>query len=342
MSLSRRDVLKLGVSATAATVMPAVFAKSNQDKPILVGKDRWTYEVHHDWLVPPLGFDYGDTHGIAQDAQGRLYLAQTVHPGSYRQDAVLVFDQEGSFITSWGSDFAGGAHGLDIRKEGNNEFIYHCDTRRRLLVKTTLSGEHVWERNYPKDSGVYPSEDKFCPTNVAFAPNGDVYLGDGYGSSYIHRYSQDGDYKGIIAKPGSGKGEVSCPHGLWVDDRKATPELYVADRSNRRIQRLSLTGEHLGFVTDGIRLPCHFKTREEFLLVPDLQSVVTILDKDDKPVVQLCDGDPSNLRDAPHDRFIPGKFIHPHSAIWVNKWDILVVEWVPIGRVTLLRNVNFQ
>ncbi len=73
------------------------------------------------------------------------------------------------------------------------------------------------------------------------------------------------------------------------------------------------------------------------MLVPDLDSVVTILDKDDKVLASLGDGHPSNLRDAPREQFIPGKFIHPHAAIWVNKHDILVVEWVPIGRVTLLK-----
>jgi len=104
---------------------------------------------------------------------------------------------------------------------------------------------------------------------------------------------------------------------------------------------MTLEGRHLGFVTEGIRMPCHmhFNKRKE-MLVPDLESVVTILDKENKPIVQLCDGHPSDLRDAPREKFIPGKFIHPHSAIWINgRGDIVVAEWVPIGRVTLLRRV---
>jgi translation initiation factor IF-1 len=47
-----------------------------------------------------------------------------------------------------------------------------------------------------------------------------------------------------------------------------------------------------------------------------------------------------DLRDAPRDKFIPGKFVHPHAAIWINKKDIVVVEWVPIGRVTRLKRVS--
>jgi len=74
--------------------------------------------------------------------------------------------------------------------------------------------------------------------------------------------------------------------------------------------------------------------------VPDLESVVTIVDGQNKPVVHLCDGHPSNLRGAPRDKFIPGKFVHPHDAIWLANGDILVAEWVPIGRVTLLKQVS--
>jgi hypothetical protein len=88
-----------------------------------------------------------------------------------------------------------------------------------------------------------------------------------------------------------------------------------------------------------MRQPCHFKTRGDVLLVPDLSSVVTLLDKDNKVIVHLGDGHPTNLRDKPRDQFIAGKFIHPHTAIFLKSGDILVAEWVPIGRVTLLRKV---
>ena len=71
------------------------------------------------------------------------------------------------------------------------------------------------------------------------------------------------------------------------------------------------------------------------MLVPDLRSVVTILDENNKVITMLGDGDPSNLRGASRDKFIPGKFIHPHDAMFLRNGDILVAEWVPIGRVTL-------
>ena len=143
-------------------------------------------------------------------------------------------------------------------------------------------------------------------------------------------------------QPGSGEGQVSCPHGLWVDDRDGTPKLAVADRSNNRIQYLSLKGDHLGFVKDGMRMPCHFKTRGEYMLVPDLRALVTILDKDNKVVTHLGDGiaNMGGKRGVAREKYIDGEFIHPHDAIFLANGDILVAEWVPIGRVTLLKKAD--
>lgn len=304
------------------------------------GTGEFAFEVIHDWLTPPPNLMWGDTHGLAIDSQGRIYVAHTVNPASVSSDAVVVYDADGKFITSWGADFRGGAHGLDLRKEGSEEFLYHCDTRRRLVVKTDLKGKVVWERGMPKEPGVYEKVEQWCPTNVAFAPDGDLFVADGYGSSYVHRFSKDGEYKALIGKPGKKEGEMECPHGLWVDDRSGKPRLCVCDRSNRRLQYFTLDGKHDGFVAEGMRAPCHLKYKAGFALVPDLSSVVTILDRNNKPVAHLGDGDPSGLRDVPREKFIPGKFVHPHTAVWLGKRDILVAEWVPIGRITRLRRLD--
>ncbi len=321
--------------------------KSGRRHPILgnpTGDGTHSYECVHDWLMPPKELMWGDTHGLVQDSAGRIYVAHTVNAESQRAHAVAVFSPEGEFLEGWGDEFRGGAHGLDVREEGGAEFLYHCDTARRLVVKTDLKGEVVWQADCPMESGKYESREKWCPTNVAFLPDGDVLVGDGYGSSYVHRYSADGKYKSTPIGPGKEAGQVLCPHGLWVDDRIVTrgrgPTLLVADRSNRRIQRFTLEGEHIEFVTDGIRMPCHFKTRGELLLVPDLESVVTLVGMDGKPVVHLGDGHPSGLRGKPREEFVDGKFIHPHTAIFLKNGDILVAEWVPNGRVTLLRRVG--
>jgi DNA-binding beta-propeller fold protein YncE len=333
-----------GAGALATSAMSSAFSskvspdQSGTPRPIL-GTGEFTYECYHDWLTPPANLLWGDTHGLAVDSHGHIYVAHTVHDGSVSSDAIVVYDHKGKFVTSWGAEFRGGAHGLDLRKEGSEEFLYHCDIEHRRVVKTTLSGKKIWEQGVPMQSGVYASEQQWRPTNVAFHPDGDLYVADGYGSSYIHLYSKDGDYKGIVIRPGHDAGFVQEPHGLWVDHRSATPKLVVADRANHRLQEFTLDGQHLGFVTEGMRRPCHIHYNHGLVLVPDLDSVVTILDKSNKSVAMLGDGAPEDLRDAPRDKFKPGKFIHPHAAIWINSRDILVVEWVPIGRITLLKKV---
>jgi outer membrane protein assembly factor BamB len=334
----RRFVAAVGGTAAAAIVAPAIATrdKSGLGSRLLGGGDH-LYEIEHDWLWPPDRIAWGDTHGLCQDADGNIYVAHTVHASSESGDAVVVFDRDGTFVRSFGAAFRGGAHGLDIREERGQEFLYHCDIGRKLVVKTDLKGEVVWQVGLPAEAEVYSEGKRYVPTNVAFAPDGDIFVGDGYGSSYIHRFTADGAFVKTIATPGSGEGEVSGPHGLWIDDRTDGPSLVVADRNNRRLQYLSLEGEHIGFVTDGIRRPCHFKLRGELMLIPDLESVVTLLDGDNKVVAHLGDGHPSGLRNAPREKFVDGQFVHPHDAIFLENGDILVAEWVPIGRVTLLK-----
>jgi hypothetical protein len=152
-------------------------------------------------------------------------------------------------------------------------------------------------------------------------------------------YNLAGELLRVFGGKGTEPGKVLNAHGIWVDTRKAPAELVVADRGNHRLQFFTLDGKHLRFVTDGMRQPCHFDIQGELLLIPDLSSVVTILGKDDRVVAHLGDGHPTKLRGRPKSEFVPGQFVHPHGARFLRDGSILVAEWVPQGRVTLLRHV---
>ena len=339
----------VGLAALAALPGAARADTDGPTSPVRLGSGEHTYECVHNWLMPPDNIRWGDTHGVAQDSKGRIYISHTVNPSSPSGDAIVVFDKDGKFLNSWGSEFRGGGHGLDIRREGRHEYLYHCDVAHSKVTKTDLDGKVIWEFGTPEEAKVYDAGHKFVPTNVALTGHGDFYVGDGYGSSYIHQYNEKAEYVKTFAGSGSDPGKTKTPHGLWIDDRKGIgtggePLLVVADRGNRRLQYFTLDGKHVRFVTEGMRQPCHFDIRGDELLVPDLDSIITILDKDNKVAAQLGDGavggQPSGLRGAPRADFIPGKFIHPHSAKFLHNGDILVVEWVPIGRITLLRKVN--
>lgn len=340
--LSRRQFLThTGMAAAALAVgrLPSFGATGKQNPPLVLGSGSNKYECHHDWLFPPDNIKWGDTHGVAQDAKGLIYVAHTVHPSSQSPDAIVVFDPHGKFVKSWGGRFRGGAHGLALRKEGHHEFLYHCDIAHRVVVKTDLDGNVIWEKGTPHEPGVYEKGEPFVPTNVAFHPDGGFYVADGYGSGYIHEYDKNANWVRTFGGTGTDPGKMQTPHGLWVDPRGHAPLLAVSDRENHRLQYLTLDGKFVRFDTDGMRRPCNCYFRHDTLLVPDLRSVVTLLDRDNKVIEMLGDGDPSNLRDQPRDKFINGKFVHPHHAIFLHNGDILVAEWVPIGRVTLLKKV---
>jgi DNA-binding beta-propeller fold protein YncE len=342
---SRRKFL-VAVGGGAPLILGAS-DKAGTRKPI-IGEGKHTYEVHHDWGELPANIKYGNTHGVCEDSQGRIYVHHTVNAASESSDSMVVFDKHGKFIKSWGKDFKGGAHGLHIRKEGSTEYLYLCDTNRALVVKTTLSGEEVFRLDYPIQSEAYkPAADgkqiKYSPTNLAIAPNGDIYVGDGYGSSYINQYNSKGEYIRTFGGPGKEAGQLACPHGIIVDERGAKPVLTIADRENNRLQNFTLDGKHIEFV-GGTNQPCHFSIyKNGDMVIPDLAARVTLLDKNNKVITHLGDDSVANtwndLRKEPREKFIPGKFVCPHGACFDHAGNIFVVEWVVVGRVTKLRRV---
>ncbi|MCW3053855.1 MAG: repeat-containing protein [Chthonomonadales bacterium] len=340
-AVTRRQLL-LRAGYTAAGLALAHGAEAEQQTPkIVLGEGDHKYECLHDWLVPPDNIQWGDTQGLAQDAKGNLYITHTVNKAGESKDAIVVFDKNGKFLTSWGSRFAGGGHGIDIRKEHGKEVIYHCDTAHRQVVKTTLTGDVLWEKGLPTEAGVYKEKNPFVPTNVAFAPNGDFYIADGYGSHWIHQYNLKGEWIRTFGGPGTEPGKFRTPHGICLDTRREEPLLVITDRANSRLQYFTLDGKYVSMVTEGMRKPCYFGIRDDHMIVADLQSTVTLLDKDNKVVVQLGDGAAiPDLRGHPRSDFIPGKFIHPHAAKYLHNGDILVAEYVPIGRITLLRKMR--
>jgi hypothetical protein len=346
---TRRTFLQQVGTAAIALGSPTILHatdKAGSKRPV-IGSGEHTYEVFHDWGELPAGMKYGNTHGVCEDSQGHIYVHHTVGKESENHDSMVVFDDKGKFVRSWGKEFEGGAHGLHIRKEGKDEFLYLCDTKRGVVVKTTLKGEQVFSLGYPKESEKYPVNAdgtpgiKYSPTNIAIEPTGNFYVGDGYGSSFINLYDSKGQFIKTFGGKGSNPGQVDCPHGLMVDTRERVPTLMVADRANKRIQLFTLGGEHIRFV-EGTNYPCHFHERKGELVVPDLWARVTLLDKDNKVILHLGEAGVDSwkaIRGGPRDAFPVGKFVCPHGACFDHNGNIFVVEWVEVGRVTKLRRV---
>ena len=343
MSIPRRSFF---LAATAAAY--------GQSKVPVMGSGAHTYEAYHDWPQLPSTHQFGNTHGIVMDRQGRVVVAHTVHKSSSSPDAIAIFDPDGKFVKSWGADMRGGAHGLTIRQEGGVEFLYHCDNVKGHVRKTTVDGEVVWTIHAPVMSGVYAKASEYRPSNLAVAPNGDIYVADGYGKFGIHHYDAKTNYIRTFGgtrqlmdankDKETGPGTTIWPHAIGIDTRSGTPLLMVGERgANSRIQYFDLNGRSLHMVKDGVRWPSTFDFLGDTLLMPDLKAVVTLFDKQNRPLAHLGDGRQADgktyesLRAGDRSAFTPGRFVAPHAACFAPNGDIYVAEWVEVGRVTKLK-----
>lgn len=346
--MRRRDFLKSTTALAATALAPRIIGATHKAgaRNAVVGAGEYRYECFHDWGRLPPQLRWETTHGVAMDEEGLIYIKQQGHGGS-PMDTVVVFDATGKYVRSFGKEYYPGGHGIDIRKEHGQSFLYLCDIHHRQVVKTDLRGEQVWKLCYPTEAHVYQRVKQFRPTNVAFAPDGGFYVGDGYGSHFIHQYDRDARWIRTWGGKGKEPGKMDTPHGLWLDDRPGRkPALVVADRANARLQYFSLDGKHQGFVNDFL-FPAHFDIRGDVLLVPDLYARITLLDRDNKVLAHLGE-DPAwrrkvldgfKMRMKPQE-WLSGKFVHPHDACFDRDGNIYVTEWVDTGRVSFLRRLT--
>ena len=349
-------------TTAAALLAPRVMTAQKSDTQLVIGEGEHRYEVLHNWAQLPDQYTWQTTHNVAVDREGLLYVIHEGRENLKDHPSIFVFDAAGKFVRAFGNQFQGGGHGLEVRTEGKDQFLYVTGYQQlKNFAKLTLTGELVWEKRAPMESGIYRADedtkpakrwgaDAFMPTNYAFLPDGGFFLADGYGSFRIHRYDKDGKWLSMFGKRGKGAGEFNTPHGLWIDNRPGRePSVVVTDRANKRLQWFTLDGQHLKTL-DGFILPANADIRGDVMLVPDLSARITLLDKDDKVITHLGEdpewraavlkGGMKLRRDAQGEGWVAGKFLHPHDACFDAAGNIFVAEWVDSGRITKLRKVS--
>lgn len=362
--MRRRQFLRQSASTLfAGGLAPAILGSEDKSgtKPVVIGFGEFQFSCNHRWCEVPRHIKWFNTHGVAIDRSGFVYV---VHQGNAAApcDTVVIFDPTGRYVRSFGKEFAGGGHGIDIRREGKEEFIYLSDIHQRQIVKCDLQGEWVWRIRYPHQSGHYDSVDQFCPTNVAFAENGDFYVADGYGSHLIHRYNNKAVWQQTWGGEGTRPGQFATPHGLCVDTRRPSqPLLRVADRANARLQSFSLSGELQDVMgkddssegenkdsfntkrLPGLSFPASIDIWENLLLIADMHGAVLMLDERDQLLANLGGSSEwtRHILQQKEMRTNPalwpaGKFIHPHDACFDQDGNLYVTEWLVPGRVTKL------
>lgn len=359
--------LSLGAGTVLATQVsaPAVHTQDRTNKTLFIGEGDYQYQISHDHFQLPDKFHWQVTHNVAVDSQGRVYV---IHQGKSKlsdHPSIFVFDADGTYIRSFGQKYQGGGHGLEVRKEGSEEFLYVTTvTGHRVFAKLTLDGEQIWERRAPMQAKIdgkpiYPEgentksitewkrRDNYKPTNVAFLDDGEFLVADGYGAYVIHHHDKNGEYVSTIGAMGKEDGQFMLPHGLWVDRRNPEQQrVVVTDRSNNRLQWMTTEGEHLKTM-DGFLLPANIDIQGDLMLVPELQARITLMDADDNIVARLGDDAQYRKRVLANKKQMrgdsklweDGKFIHPHDACFDADGNIIVAEWVQGGRITKLTRV---
>ncbi len=310
-----------------------------------IGRDR--FEVVDGFFRRPRGWTFVEVADVGVDGDDNVYVfCRGTHP-------VMIFDREGHFLDAWGgigeADFTF-PHGLSV---GGDGYVYTADSRDHTVRKWTKDGHLVWtlgraHQNSPAFSGKPFNR----PTHAAVAPNGDVYVSDGYGNANIHCFSPDGTLKFSWGAPGHAPGQFNTVHSVFIDGNV----VYAADRFNNRIQFFTLGGEYLG-EWGGLRLPQSVrKGPDGAFYVAELAHRITVLGPDGRVLARWGDqvavddadigGVALALPDAPsRDPMIRGRVVHdpgpgffcaPHGIAVDSQGSFYVAEtseaWIGVDR----------
>jgi hypothetical protein len=300
------------------------------------------YESVPNWCEMPEGRKtLGPTHGgIVEDKAGNIYFTMDGGP-----TAIFVYRPDGKLVRGIGDEKLTGIHGLCINDEGGEQFLYAAHLKGRQALKLKLDGTVVWAIPFEKfnESGKYQKKDQFSPTAIAVGPDGSVFVADGYGQNWVHRFDKDQKYLGSFGGKGEKPGQFQTCHGLAIDKRGGKPLLLVADRANRRLQHFDLDGKFVAVVAENLRLPCAMSFHNGQVAVAELEGRVTILDKDNKEVAHL--GDNPNVKqranyNVPPSEWTPGIFTAPHGVSFDHAGNVYVMDWNSSGRVSKFKPVE--
>ena len=196
---------------------------------LIFGTGQYKYRVEDPFGILPTGMTWGNVSHVAVDSSDRVYAFQRKDP------PIIVFDSEGNYLNSWGDGDLIDAHGIFVT---DDDKLFVVDRDMYQVLKYTLDGELLLTIGVRGKSALQAPFNH--PADVAVSPAGDIYVADGYGNSLIHKFSATGEHLLSWGAPGNQKGQLTTPHGIWVDSKS---KVYVADRENNCIQVFTENGE---------------------------------------------------------------------------------------------------
>jgi len=281
----------------------------------------------------------GATHGgVVIDKAGNVYVSAN--------KGVVVFSPDGKVLRKFVHDDHSNLHDIEIREEEGVEYIYGARNKNREGIKFRAdNGEIVLRLPFPKASGRNPL-DKFSPTAITVAPNGDIFLADGYASNVIFRFDKTGKYLSHFGEKGNELKQFNTAHGMTLDERYNPPRLLICDRNHKpkgRLLHYSLEGEFIEVVVTGLGMPTSVSIQGDYVSVPDLHGRVVILDKDNTIMAVLGHNPNPKTRGAhgvKQEDWIEGVFSGTHGSYWDKNGDLFVQDWNVDGRIIKLARVK--
>lgn len=240
--------------AKPATAFSILHQDRQPDDPV-IGHGAFTYKADKNWAKISVNSNpLLNCHEMVQDSKGRLIML-----GDNTRNNILIFDKSGKLLDYWGTAFPGG-HGLSISREGGEDFLLLTDCgwfqdktgvwtkQAGQVVKTTLDGRLLFAVGHPRTIGIYKDDEPFMPTETAVAPNGDIYVADGYGSDYIIQYNSRGQYIRHFGGHNNTNKEHNLvnAHGVAVDLRdKNNPLLICTSREENCFKVFTMDGKFI-------------------------------------------------------------------------------------------------
>lgn len=307
------------------------------------------------WEEPPPGLEtIGDSHGeIDVAANGEIYVS--VLGG--KKSGIQIYSPNGDYlrnIENAPSDF----HGFVIHEKNGTEFIYGAGLVSQEIYKLTMEGKVVlkittdvipdkFKGPLPKD-GKEPQKKTLKLTAVDVADNGDLYVVDGYGIDFIHRFGKEGTYLESFGGRGAPLKLANC-HKISIDRRFSPARILACDRQNLRLLHLNLQGELIGEIITGLKRPSAVSFYGDYVAVAEINGAVSILDKEGNLVKEL--GTPAIVRakslkpnQVTPENWVPGRVTTPHGITFDAQGNVFVTEYNIYGRLlkfeTPLKGIN--
>lgn len=330
-------LLSLAFSVLCGVALPGIAAEKVQ--PVRMGAGLMTFDTVPGWGLGEDGKSVlGGTHGgVVVDKAGNIYTSSSL--------GVFVFSPEGKVVRRFLGDAYSNIHDIEIRDEGDAEFIYGTRNVAGEGIKFHAeTGDIVLKLGIPEESGL--NLKKWSPTAITVAPNGDIILSDGYASNHIFKFDKTGKYLMHFGVKGNGLKEFNTAHGMTLDTRYDPPRLLVCDRNHTpkgRLVHYDLDGNFIEEVVTGLGMPTSAAVQGDYVSVPDLHGRLVILDKSNTIIAVLGhNSDPATRvnYNVPQDQWKEGIFSGTHGSYWDKDGNLYVQDWNVSGRIMKLVRVK--